>query len=575
MSKPRSLSAIVSDGNAVDDGVLTVAAGTTNGLLFLNSSKQLTTNASLLFNAETGQLSATTFSGSASGLTGFKTVNGNDILGSGNIQIDGGVTSFNTRTGAVTLSSSDVTGALSYTPLNKTGDTITGNLTLSGGTANGVAYLNGSKVLTTGSALTFDGTNLGVTSGVTTLNQTVNGSAVLVTGTTGSAVNNYISLNHSPGGGAYSYTAIQIAGADIFSAGGNLSSYGGSAIVNSPGSTGGIIFRNYGTEGMRLTSTGLGIGASSPTNIQGDASKLLTYSSTAGTVSITSGGYVNSQYAQLYLSGGYGDNGFVSGHYIRSQASTPFGAASDATLQFFATVRGSSPSKLMELTSSGNLGLGVTPSAWGTGGNARAIQMGATAIYSFSDSRGELLTNAFHNGTNYIYRVNYPAVAYSQEANTGAHKWYTAPSGTAGNAISFTQTMTLDASGWLTIGTLAGSGDRPVSADANGKLIISGSDARLKEHISPITACLSKTLALNPVSFQWRDKASMGAKTNIGFIAQDVETVVPEVVGHTVEGMKTLDYAKLVALLTGAIQELKAELDSVKTAFNEYVSTHP
>jgi len=35
-------------------------------------------------------------------------------------------------------------------------------VTLSGGTANGVAYLNGSKVLTTGSALVFDGTNLGV-----------------------------------------------------------------------------------------------------------------------------------------------------------------------------------------------------------------------------------------------------------------------------------------------------------------------------------------------------------------------------------------------------------------------------
>ena len=42
----------------------------------------------------------------------------------------------------------------------KSGDTMSGNLTLGAGTANGVAYLNGSKVLTTGSALTFDGTNL-------------------------------------------------------------------------------------------------------------------------------------------------------------------------------------------------------------------------------------------------------------------------------------------------------------------------------------------------------------------------------------------------------------------------------
>lgn len=53
--------------------------------------------------------------------TSIKTVNSQSILGSGNIQIDGGVTSFNTRTGAVTLSSSDVTTALTYTPLNVVG----------------------------------------------------------------------------------------------------------------------------------------------------------------------------------------------------------------------------------------------------------------------------------------------------------------------------------------------------------------------------------------------------------------------------------------------------------------------
>lgn len=65
-----------------------------------------------------GSVSATSFNGSASGLTGLKTVNSQSILGSGNIQIDGGVTSFNTRTGAITLSSGDVTGALGFTPYN-------------------------------------------------------------------------------------------------------------------------------------------------------------------------------------------------------------------------------------------------------------------------------------------------------------------------------------------------------------------------------------------------------------------------------------------------------------------------
>ena len=42
---------------------------------------------------------------------------------------------------------------------------------------------------------------------------------------------------------------------------------------------------------------------------------------------------------------------------------------------------------------------------------------------------------------------------YDQDAALGQHKWFTAPSGTAGNAISFTQAMTLDASGRLGVGT--------------------------------------------------------------------------------------------------------------------------
>jgi hypothetical protein len=55
--------------------------------------------------------------------------------------------------------------------------TVSGSATLSGGTANGVLYLNGSKVATSGSALTFDGTTLGVANGVT------GGTALSLTGT--------------------------------------------------------------------------------------------------------------------------------------------------------------------------------------------------------------------------------------------------------------------------------------------------------------------------------------------------------------------------------------------------------
>jgi hypothetical protein len=103
----------------------------------------------------------------------------------------------------------------------------------------------------------------------------------------------------------------------------------------------------------------------------------------------------------------------------------------------------------LQVNASGNLGLGVTPSAWNLAGlNVMQIKNGFIYGYSNETSYG---VNAYYNGSNWIYISNGEATRYGQ--NTGVHAWYTAPSGTAGNAISFTQAMTLDASGQLGIGT--------------------------------------------------------------------------------------------------------------------------
>lgn len=80
----------------------------------------------------TSSTAASTYQAALVSGTSIKTVNGVSVLGSGNIQIDGGVVSFNTRTGAVTLSSGDVTSALGFTPVNKAGDTMTGPIVSAG-----------------------------------------------------------------------------------------------------------------------------------------------------------------------------------------------------------------------------------------------------------------------------------------------------------------------------------------------------------------------------------------------------------------------------------------------------------
>jgi hypothetical protein len=96
-----------------------------------------------------------------------------------------------------------------------------------------------------------------------------------------------------------------------------------------------------------------------------------------------------------------------------------------------------------------NLGLGVTPSTWNLG---KALQIGTTTSF-FNDAAGNsYLGNNFYYNSAFLYSTTANAVNYVL-TTTGEHRWNTAPSGTAGNAITFTQAMTLNASGNLGLGT--------------------------------------------------------------------------------------------------------------------------
>jgi hypothetical protein len=101
----------------------------------------------------------------------------------------------------------------------------------------------------------------------------------------------------------------------------------------------------------------------------------------------------------------------------------------------------------LRLDSSGNLGLGVTPSAWG-GGPAYEIQGGS--LWANATNGAYFLQNNYFNGSNFIYRTTGQASYYLQ--GTGVHIWAVAPSGTAGTTTTFTQAMRLDASGNLGVG---------------------------------------------------------------------------------------------------------------------------
>ena len=133
-------------------------------------------------------------------------------------------------------------------------------------------------------------------------------------------------------------------------------------------------------------------------------------------------------------------------------------------------------SETMRINASGNLGLGVTPSAWGSVLKAFDIGTSGSLVSSASGAGGlSVARNAYYNGSAWIYKNNSTAQFYEQDA--GQHAWYTAPSGTAGNTISFTQAMTLNASGNLLIGTTTDSSKLYAvgSSTQNGLFISSGS----------------------------------------------------------------------------------------------------
>ena len=100
-----------------------------------------------------------------------------------------------------------------------------------------------------------------------------------------------------------------------------------------------------------------------------------------------------------------------------------------------------------------------------------------------------------------------------------------------------------------------------VSGNAKATAFLYSSDINLKKNIKPLGSQLEKVLALQPVSFDWKSDDS----SDIGFIAQEVEKIFPEVV-HTskVTNLKSIDYPKLTVFLVQALQEQQKEIEQLK-----------
>lgn len=123
-------------------------------------------------------------------------------------------------------------------------------------------------------------------------------------------------------------------------------------------------------------------------------------------------------------------------------------------------------------------------------------------------------------------------------------------------------------SGDVRLPAFAAGGTTGASLDNDGDIIRTPSDLRLKEDITDITAGLDKVRAMRGVTFNWKDKQSYGSRRDYGMIAQEVEAVIPEVVTQNPDGMKSLDYQKIVPVLVEAIKDQQRIIESLESRIN-------
>ena len=211
-------------------------------------------------------------------------------------------------------------------------------------------------------------------------------------------------------------------------------------------------------------------------------------------------------------------------------------------------------------------------------------------------------------GLRFRFSSAVPSAIRSRLTNTsngaGTLSFYTSPDGTAGN---LTERMTIDNSGSLMVGVTSpvsnatqtiyksnldyglfirkgdgttGSTNKYIGFDISGGGTTGGSitnssagnaqftatsDERLKENIEDVTGCLDKVMALKPSSYTLKEN---NLDVPYGFIAQNVETVLPEFVSENEQGYKQISdglTSGYIAVLTKAIQEQQTIIDDLKS----------
>jgi len=317
-------------------------------------------------------------------------------------------------------------------------------------------------------------------------------------------------------------------------------------------------------------------------------------------------------------SGGTGGTNFdATGGYIKSIRTSVHSVTANAdSALVFATSKDNADTERLRITSGGNVGIGVsTPSGKLHLSNSGAVNQAAT-IFSLDGYHSTFGANlAKSSGTYTTPATNISGGAWEYQStnslNGHGHMIYLSAPDTNSSASTPLERLRIDNSGNLLVGrTSVGSsgtghsirgGDSAIFARSGGEALQANrnasdgavvqfqrsgtsvgsvsvtssgttynttSDLRLKENIEPLEAT-DKLMAMNPVSYNW--KADPDGPRSMGFIAQEMQEVMPEAVavGDDEDAMMSMDYGRITPVIVAALQDALKEIDMLKDRIAE------